>query len=72
MPDKTTFLPYDHTLAQITEISAAVSRISTRGDGSPRGLDGPTVVGVHTVRSNLAIAAALLALADAVRSNTQT
>ena len=72
MNAKTTRTPYDHTLAEINEISAGVGLVATHPDGSPRGLDGPTAVGALTVRSNLAIASALLALTDAVRSDPQT
>lgn len=68
MNAKTTRTPYDHTLTEINETNASLNLIGTHPDGTPRGLDGPTAVGALTVRSNLAIASALLALADAVRT----
>lgn len=59
--------PYDHTLAEINTATESLRMIEALPGGSPRALDGPTVIGVLTVRSNLAIASALLAIADALR-----
>ncbi len=56
-------LPYAHTLAEINEITQNLNGIT-----SGRSVPGDIAIGVLTTRSNLAIASALLALADAVRS----
>lgn len=49
--------PYDHTLAEINDLTAAINRIA----------NGPTpgdvTAGILTARANLAIASALLAVA---------
>lgn len=58
--------PYDHALTQINSTAASLRMIEALPDGRPRDLNGPTAVGVLTVRSNLAIASALLAIADAL------
>ena len=60
--------PYDHALGEVNTTTASLRMIESLPDGRPRDLDGPTAVGVLTVRSNLAIASALLAIADALRS----
>jgi hypothetical protein len=57
-------VPYDHALHLINTIGGDINRMTETPIGSPRDLDGPTAVGALTVRSNLAIAAALLAVAD--------
>ncbi|MFD8577355.1 hypothetical protein ACFV1H_18730 [Streptomyces virginiae] len=58
-------LPYEHTLAEINDISQACNSIT-----GGRSVPGDVAVGILTTRSNLAIAAALLAVAVAIR-NTQ-
>ncbi|MEU7416682.1 hypothetical protein [Streptomyces antibioticus] len=60
-------LPYEHTLAEINTTSSGLGGIEALPSGRPRDLDGPTAIGVLMVRSNLAIASALLAVADALR-----
>ncbi|MEU6342191.1 hypothetical protein ABZ883_14765 [Streptomyces sp. NPDC046977] len=66
MTERTVRTPYEHTLAEINETNATLNAIGTNPDGTSRGLDGPTAVGALTVRSNLTIASALLAVADAL------
>lgn len=61
--------PYAHALAEVNTTSASLRNIEALPSGRPRDLDGPTVIGVLAVRSNLAIASALLAIADALRSS---
>lgn len=67
MTDPVARKPYDHAATQINNTADALRGIESLPDGRPRDLDGPTAVGALTVRSNLAIAAALLAVADALR-----
>lgn len=59
--------PYDHALAEINNTTANLRNIERLPDGRPRDLDAPTAIGALTVRSNVAIASALLAVADALR-----
>ncbi|MDQ0758680.1 hypothetical protein [Streptomyces canus] len=61
--------PYGHALAEINTTAEALRGIEALPDGRPRDLDGPTTIGALTVRSNLAIASALLAVADALRDS---
>jgi hypothetical protein len=68
MTQPTARTPYNHTLFLINEVNQAINRVSALPDGKPRDLDGPTAVGVLSASSNLAIASALLAVADAIRS----
>jgi acetyl-CoA acetyltransferase len=56
-------LPYDHTLSEINDVNQALNTIT---DG--RGVPDNIAVGVLTIRSNLAIASSLLAVADAIRA----
>lgn len=63
--------PYEHALAEINTTSESLRGIESLPNGRPRDLDGPTAVGALTVRSNLAIASALLAVADAIRANSE-
>lgn len=60
--------PYDYALVRINNTTASLGNIEQVPGGRPRDLDGPTAIGVLTVHSNLAIASALLAVADALRS----
>lgn len=62
--------PYDHALAEINITNESLRGIERLPGGRPRDLDGPTAVGALTVRSNIAIASALLAVADAIRSSS--
>ncbi|MFD1656958.1 hypothetical protein ACFSL4_01585 [Streptomyces caeni] len=59
--------PYDHTLHAINELNEQVSAITTWPTGQPRPLDGRMSATVLQVRGQLAIASALLAVADAIR-----
>ncbi|GFH36605.1 hypothetical protein [Streptomyces pacificus] len=68
MPNTAARTPYGHTLHVINQTAESLRMIEARPDGRPRDLDGPTAVGALTVRSNLAIASALLAVADALRT----
>jgi hypothetical protein len=63
--------PYAHALHVTNETAESLRMIEALPDGRPRDLDGPTAVGALTVRSNLAIASALLAIADAIRANSE-
>lgn len=67
MTEPVTRAPYDHTLSTINATADNLRNIERLPSGRPRDLDGPTGVGVLTVWSNLAIASALLAVADALR-----
>jgi hypothetical protein len=67
MTEHVSRLPYDHALTEINTTAESLRMIEALPGGRPRDLDGPTVIGVLTVRSNLAIASALLAVADALR-----
>lgn len=58
--------PYEHTLHQINEVSAQTNHVTGIGDSS-RPIDPVAMVAVLNARSNLAIASALLAVADALR-----
>lgn len=66
MPEQIARRPYDHALHQINEVSEQTNRVTGTGD-SPRSIDPVTTVAVLNARSNLAIASALLAIADALR-----
>lgn len=68
MTPPTTRTPYDHALWLINQVNQAVNRVAALPDGTPRDLDGPTTAGVLGASSNLAIASALLAVADALRA----
>jgi hypothetical protein len=59
--------PFDHALAEINTVASNLRGIEQLPTGRARDLNGPTAIGVLTVRSNLAIASALLAVADALR-----
>lgn len=67
MPEPVARKPYDHALHLINNVSQSVDGMAVRPDGRPRDLDGPTAVGTLIATSNLAIASALLAVADALR-----
>jgi hypothetical protein len=61
--------PHSHATHLINETRQSLLTVTTLPDGRPRDLNGPTAVGALTVQSNLAIASALLAIADAVKAN---
>lgn len=67
--DNTKRTPYTHALHVINTVNDATNVITGLPD-NPRGLPADTAASVLTVRSNLAIAAALLAVADAIRERT--
>lgn len=71
MPEPIARAPYDHAAHVINETAESLHGIEALPDGHPRDLDGPTAVGALTVRSNLAIASALLAVADALRTSNE-
>ncbi|MER6515131.1 hypothetical protein [Nonomuraea sp. NPDC001636] len=50
----------------INSVGDDLGRIALQPDGTPRNLDSATAVRVLAVHSNLAIAAGLLAIADAI------
>jgi hypothetical protein len=60
--------PHDHALWLINNVDEGVTGMVTLPNGQTRDVDGPTAVGILTVRSNLAIASALVAVAEALRS----
>ncbi|MFD3929708.1 hypothetical protein [Streptomyces sp. NPDC058614] len=60
--------PYNHALHQINEVSEQTNRVTGTGDGT-RPITPMAMIAVLTARSNLAIASALLAVADALRPN---
>jgi putative hemolysin len=60
--------PHDHALWLINNVEQGVTGMCTLPDGRVRDLPGPVAVGILTVRSNLAIASALVAVAEAQRS----
>lgn len=72
MTAETPRTPYSHALHTINETATSLRMIEGLPNGRPRDLDGPTAIGALTVRSNLAIAAALLAIADALRPQQQS
>ncbi|MFM9602709.1 hypothetical protein [Streptomyces turgidiscabies] len=59
--------PYDHTLHLINSTNKSINAVTGWPDGRSRDLDGPTAAGTLVASSNLAIASALLAVADAIR-----
>jgi hypothetical protein len=61
--------PYDHALHLVNTVGQGVGKIAEWPDGRSRDLDGSTAVGALVATSNLAIASALLAVADAIRAN---
>jgi hypothetical protein len=69
MKESVTRGPYEHSLAQINTTAENLRGIESLPDGRPRDLSSATAVGVLTIRSNLAIASALLAIADALRGS---
>lgn len=71
MPETISRAPYDHALFEINTTSESLRGIEQLPSGRPRDLDGPTAIGALTVRSNLAIASALLALVDAIRDSNE-
>lgn len=68
MADTVARTPYNHALHLINETSESLRMIEALPNGRPRDLDGPTAVGALATRSNLAIASALLAVADALKA----
>lgn len=61
------------TLARTTmkETGDLVAQITSLPNGATRPLDGPTAVGIAGAKAQLATAAALLAVAEAIRSLRQ-
>jgi hypothetical protein len=70
MTEPVTRGPYDHALAQINTTADNLRGIESLPGGRPRDLSSATAVGVLTIRSNLAIASALPAIADALQSSS--
>jgi hypothetical protein len=67
MTEPTARKPHDHALWLINSVEESISAMVTLPNGRSRDLDGPTAAGILTVRSNLAIASALVAVAEALR-----
>ncbi|MET7776281.1 hypothetical protein ABZU94_10615 [Streptomyces mirabilis] len=61
--------PYDAALQAINELNTQINGIVSRPDGGPRPLDGQMTAAILNVRGRLAIASALLAIADALKGN---
>ena len=59
--------PHDHALWLINNVEENITGMVTQPNGQTRNVDGPTAVGILTARSNLAIASALVAIAEALR-----
>jgi hypothetical protein len=59
--------PYDHALWLINNVEQGIKGMATLPNGQTRDVDGPTAVGILTARSHLAIASALVAVAEALR-----
>ena len=59
--------PYHHALHQINDVEEVIKRITETPAGAMRPVGDTMAAGILTARSNLAIAAALLALADSAR-----
>jgi hypothetical protein len=68
VPERVERKPYDHALHLINIVSQDVDRLASTPGGRPRDLDGPTAAGTLVAMSNSAIASAVLAVADAIRS----
>ncbi|MEU0018012.1 hypothetical protein ABZ173_10115 [Streptomyces rochei] len=69
MSQPTARTPYDHAVHQINEVSDQTNRVTGVGE-SARPIDPVTTNAVLIARSNLAIASALLAVADALRASS--
>jgi hypothetical protein len=67
MTEPTARTPYEYTLHTINEVNEQTNRITGTGP-SVRPVDARTATAVLAARSNLAIASALLAVADALRA----
>ncbi|MEV0244945.1 hypothetical protein AB0I06_34285 [Streptomyces sp. NPDC050674] len=67
MSQPTARKPHDHALWLINNVDEGVNGMCTLPDGRVRDLPGPLAVGILTVRSNLAIASELVAVAEALR-----
>ncbi|MGW0131924.1 hypothetical protein [Streptomyces sp. NPDC003299] len=68
MSQPTARKPYDHALWLINQVDEGVRGMTSWSGGQQRVLPGDVAVGLLTVRSNLAIASALVAVAEALRS----
>jgi len=64
--------PYDHALYLINEANRNIAGTTTLPDGRPRSIDSTALSGALGASSNLAIASALLAVADALRGLAPT
>lgn len=60
--------PYDHALHLINHTNEAVNSAIRTPDGRHRDMDATAMSGTLNALSNLAIASALLAVADAIKS----
>lgn len=63
--------PHEHALWLINDVEQGINGMVRLPSGQTRDVDGPTAVGILTVRSNLAIASALVAVAGALRGEEQ-
>ncbi|MGY1500828.1 hypothetical protein ACW4TU_30325 [Streptomyces sp. QTS52] len=63
--------PHDHALWLINNVEEGINGMVTLPGGQTRNVDGPTAVGILAARSNLAIASALVAVAEALRGEEQ-
>ncbi|MCI3240260.1 hypothetical protein [Streptomyces spinosisporus] len=64
----TSRMPYEHSLHLINHANEQLNAITNDSHGRPRDLDALMATRVLATMSNLAIASALLAVADAIRA----
>lgn len=62
----------DDAIDMVNQTSRSIDQVSSHPDGSPRALPGDVTAGVLTAKANLAIATALIAVADAIRATDGT
>jgi hypothetical protein len=72
VPETIARAPYDHALYLINEVNRNINEATLFPDGRSRGIDSTALSGVLNASSNLAIASALLAVADAIRARNET
>jgi len=62
--------PYDHALHTINEVNQTINGIASMPSGGPRPLDGHLTGALTRARAQIAVASALLAVADAIREHS--
>jgi hypothetical protein len=66
-----TLKPYEYALQAINNSARAITDLAVNPDGTARDLPSDVTVGVLIAQSNLAIAAALMAIADRPQGGTE-